>query len=161
GCPSNQLVDAIKIVFTRAIERGIDEKHIQVLAPIYRSPAGINEINRQLQEIINPKETTKRERHLGDIVYRAGDRIIQEVDQPEDGVYNGDIGEIIAIFSRNENVDKVEQIVVSFDSKEVIYTPGEYDHLMHAYCISIHKAQGSEFPIVILPVVSVYHRMLM
>lgn len=160
-CSTNQLVEAIKVVFTRAMERGIAANDIQVLAPMYRSPVGINEINEQLQAIINPKHGTKRERKYGEIIFRVGDRVIQQVNQPEDGVYNGDIGEIVAIFTRKETEDKVEQLVVSFDGKEVVYTHGEFDHLMHAYCISIHKAQGSEFPIVILPVVSVYNRMLM
>src|SRR5690625_2608891 len=160
-CSANQLVEAIKVVFTRAIDRGIEPNDIQVLAPIYRSHVGINEINEQLQAIINPKHGTKRERKYGDITFRVGDRVIQQVNQPEDGVYNGDIGEIVAVFNREETEDTVEQLVVSFDGKEIVYTHGEFDHLMHAYCISIHKAQGSEFPIVILPVVSVYNRMLM
>jgi len=160
-CPVNQLVEAIKIVFTRALKRGISANNIQVLAPIYRSHVGINEINQQLQAIINPKHGTKRERRFGDIVFRIGDRLIQQVNRPEDGVYNGDIGELVAIFNREETEDRVEQLVVSFDGKEIVYTSGEYDQLMHAYCISIHKAQGSEFPIVIMPVVSIYKRMLM
>lgn len=161
ACSTQQLVDVIKTIFTKAIERGISAKDIQVLAPMYRTPVGINEINRQLQAIINPKHSTKRERVYGDIVFRVGDRVLQQVNQPEDGVYNGDIGEIVAIFNQRETEDKVEQIVVSFDGKEVVYTTKEFEHLTHAYCISIHKAQGSEFPIVLLPVVSTYERMLM
>lgn len=75
-------------------------------------------------------------------------------------MYNGDIGEVVAIFRENENTENVEQLVVSFDEREVVYERKDYDNLMLAYCISIHKSQGSEFPIVILPVVSTYNRML-
>lgn len=159
-CQPQQLIDVIKQVFERALNKGISQHDIQVLAPMYRSPVGINEINRQLQEVINPYKKGGRQRRVRDVTFRVGDRVIQQVNQPEDGVYNGDIGEIVAIFKADENVDQVEQIVVTFDGKEIVYTNREYDNLMHAYCISIHKSQGSEFPIVILPVAYTYHRML-
>src|SRR5699024_3011763 len=90
----------------------------------------------------------------------VGDRVIQLVNQPEDKVFNGDIGEIVQIFRPSENEEKEEQIVVSFEDADVIYTRADYFNIMHAYCISIHKSQGSEFPIVILPVVRTYRRML-
>lgn len=159
-CGDHQVVDVIKKIIHKAIEKDIDVKDIQVLAPIYRSQAGITEINKQLQTIVNPKTKTKRERKVNDVTFRVGDKVIQLVNQPEDGVYNGDIGEIVAMFEPDENTDRMEQIVVSFDDKEVVYERSEYNHFMHAYCISIHKSQGSEFPIVILPVVGMYHRML-
>src|SRR5699024_5318085 len=73
---------------------------------------------------------------------------------------NGDIGKVAAIFEEDENVDNTEQLVVDFDGKEVVYERKDYMNIMHAYCISIHKSQGSEFPIVIMPVVPAYHRML-
>ena len=160
SCHNYQVVDVISQIINKAIKKDIDVKDIQVLAPIYRSQAGITEINQRLQSIINPKTKTKRERKVNDVIFRTGDKVIQLVNQPDDGVYNGDIGEIVAIFNEDENVDRVEQIVISFDGKEVVYERSEYSHFMHAYCISIHKSQGSEFPIVILPVIGTYHRML-
>ena len=75
-------------------------------------------------------------------------------------MYNGDIGEIKQIFTAKENAEKQEQILIAFEDNEVLYTRSNYLNFMHAYCISIHKSQGSEFPIVILPVVSTYRRML-
>src|SRR5699024_7614258 len=90
----------------------------------------------------------------------VGDRVIQLVNQPEDKVFNGDIGEIVQIFRASENEEKEEQIVVQFDEADVVYTRADYFNIMHAYCISIHKSQCSEFPIVILPVVRTYRRML-
>lgn len=159
-CREFQIIEVITEVFTRAAKKGIDPKTIQVLAPMYRSQAGINVINRHLQALVNPKTATKREVAANDIVFRIGDKVIQLVNQPEDGVFNGDIGEVAAIFEEDENKDHVEQLVITFDGKEVVYERKDYINLMHAYCISIHKSQGSEFPIVMLPIVSGYNRML-
>src|SRR5699024_2229019 len=75
-------------------------------------------------------------------------------------VFNGDIGKIVQIFRKNETEDKEEQIVVQYDETDVLYKRSDYINMMHDYCISIHKSQGSEFPIVILPVVKTYRRML-
>lgn len=160
-CRQEQLIDCILQVFQKAMKKGIDVKReIQVLAPMYKTQAGIHEINRHLQQLINPKMNKKREVKLNDIVYRVGDKVLQLVNQPEDGIYNGDIGEIVAVFKENENVEKREQIVVRFDEREVVYDRKDYKNLMHAYCISIHKSQGSEFPIVILPILHSYYHML-
>ncbi|WP_174613898.1 SF1B family DNA helicase RecD2 [Virgibacillus ihumii] len=160
ACREFQMIDVINKVFTSAKRKGIDPKTIQVLAPMYRSQAGINVINRHLQALINPKTAAKREVKANDVLFRIGDKVIQLVNQPEDGVFNGDIGEVAAIFEEDENKDHVEQLVITFDGKEVVYERKDYINLMHAYCISIHKSQGSEFPIVILPVASGYNRML-
>lgn len=159
-CNEWQVVDAVTTVFERAMNKGIDPKDVQILAPMYRTEAGINQINRSIQQFINPKTERKREVFFQDIVFRVGDRVIQLVNQPEDKVFNGDIGEIIQIFRPSENEEKEEQIVVKFDDADVVYTRADYFNIMHAYCISIHKSQGSEFPIVILPVVRPYRRML-
>lgn len=160
NCQEYQMIEVITKVFERAKDKGIDLKDIQVLAPMYRSEAGITVINRHLQALVNPKSSTKREVKFNDVVYRVGDRVLQLVNQPEDGVFNGDIGEVAAIFEEDENVDHVEQLVIDFEGKEVVYERKDYVNIMHAFCISIHKSQGSEFPIVIMPVVSTYNRML-
>lgn len=159
-CFEYQIIDCITQIFKRAEAKGMDLKDIQVLAPMYRSQAGITAINVELQKLVNPKSKQKREVKINDVVYRVGDKVIQLVNQPEDGVYNGDIGEIVAIFREDENLENEEQVVIAFDEKEVVYIRKDYMNFMHAYCISIHKSQGSEFPIVILPIVSTYHRML-
>lgn len=159
-CTSSQVIEAVTQIFTKAKAKGVDLTDIQVLAPMYRTQSGINEINKKLQMIVNPKARGKREKKYRDVVYRVGDKVIQLVNQPEEGVSNGDIGEIVAIFERDENIDNEEQIVISFDDREVTYTRSDYHNFMHAFCISIHKSQGSEFPIVVLPVVSSYSRML-
>ncbi|MHA6252158.1 SF1B family DNA helicase RecD2 [Oceanobacillus sp. CAU 1775] len=155
-----QMVQVIATIYKRAVDKGIEPNDIQVLAPIYRTEAGINRINIELQEMINPKTEKKKEIKVHDTNYRVGDRVIQLVNQPEDGIFNGDIGEIVAIFFEKENVEKKEQVVIAFEEKEIVYERKDYSNFMHAYCISIHKSQGSEFPIVILPVLSSYYRML-
>lgn len=159
-CETNQVADAVTTIIQKAKAKGIDMNDIQILAPMYRTVAGINTINEQIQEIVNPKSKNKRERQVKDATFRVGDRVIQLVNQPEDGVYNGDIGEIIQIFRAKETEDKQEQILIAFDDNEVLYSRSNYFNFKHAYCISIHKSQGSEFPIVILPVVRAYRRML-
>ncbi len=159
-CRVHQVFDVITKIYASAKNKGIDQRDIQLLAPMYRSAAGINALNEHIQQLINPPEQGKREVNFKDITFRVGDKVIQLVNQPEEGVSNGDIGEIVSIFKANENVDQVEQIVVLFDDKEVVYQRSDYINISHAYCVSIHKSQGSEFPIVLLPVFHAYHRML-
>ncbi|QKY69543.1 ATP-dependent RecD-like DNA helicase [Lentibacillus sp. CBA3610] len=160
SCSTDQLIDVVTTIIDRAKEKGIDLKNIQVMAPMYRSQVGITMINQHLQTLINPSSPSKREIKTKDAVFRVGDKVLQLVNQPEDSIYNGDIGEVVAIFEEDENVDNVEQLVVDFEGKEVSYERKDYVNITHAYCISIHKSQGSEFPIVIMPVVSAYNRML-
>lgn len=93
-------------------------------------------------------------------MYRVGDKVLQLVNQPESQVFNGDIGEIVSVFYAKENVEKQDMIVISFDGIEVTYIKPDLNQITHAYCCSIHKSQGSEFPIVIMPIVKSYYRML-
>src|SRR5699024_10769397 len=159
-CQTHQVVNVITQVIQKAIKKDMDVQNIQVLAPMYRTNAGINIINKELQALINPPAKGKREIKIFDDFLRVGDKVIQLVNQPEDGVSNGDIGEIIAIFRAKENVDKQEEIVIAYEDLEVTYRRNEFQNIALAYCISIHKSQGSEFPIVILPIVPAYNRML-
>ncbi|MBT2215109.1 ATP-dependent RecD-like DNA helicase [Virgibacillus dakarensis] len=159
-CNEQQMIDCVEKIYKKARDKGIDLKNMQVLAPMYRSQAGITIINKHLQQLINPKTKQKREIKVQDGLFRTGDKVIQLVNQPEDHVFNGDIGEVVAIFEEDENTEHVEQLVVSYDGREVVYERKDCVNIMLAYCISIHKSQGSEFPVVILPVVSGYHRML-
>lgn len=160
-CQVGQISDVVEQVVKNAKVKGFRAKDIQVLAPMYRGPAGIDILNRQLQEIFNPNDTGKRkEVAFGDIKYRIHDKVLQLINQPEKNVFNGDIGEIVSIIYAKENTEKQDMIVVEFDQTEVTYYRQEFTQITHAYCCSIHKAQGSEFPIVIMPVVKSYYRML-
>lgn len=159
-CQTGQVVDVVRQIADNAWKKGYSVKDIQVLAPMYRGPAGIDRLNEALQELFNPKTEKKRELSVGDTVYRIGDKVLQLVNQPEQNVFNGDIGEVVAIFYAKENVEEQDLVVVSFDGNEVTYTRQDLTQITHAYCCSVHKSQGSEFPIVILPVVKSYYRML-
>jgi exodeoxyribonuclease V alpha subunit len=137
-----------------ALEKGYSIYDIQVLAPIYKGTSGIDALNRNLQNTFNPQNGTKRERISGARIFREGDKILQLKNQPDDGVYNGDIGILIEI-------DDDQTLIVDFD--DGIYV--EYDstsliNISHAYCMSVHKAQGSEYPIVILLAHHYYQNML-
>ncbi|PXW91585.1 ATP-dependent DNA helicase (RecD/TraA family) [Streptohalobacillus salinus] len=160
ACHHDQLIDVVEKVVMRALERGFDIRDIEILAPMYKTEVGIHQINQRIQSIVNPKKKDVREIHAKDTVFRTGDKVIQLVNQPEDNVFNGDIGQITAIFRENENIDKQEQVVVTFDDEDVVYLRNDLLNITHAYCISIHKSQGSEFPIVVMPVDYTYRRML-
>ncbi|MGG3694016.1 SF1B family DNA helicase RecD2 [Heyndrickxia ginsengihumi] len=160
-CSTQQIPEAVEKVVQSAKRKGYTARDIQVLAPMYRGAAGIDRLNMLLQEIFNPNEHhTRKEIKHGDIIFRIGDKVLQLVNQPESQVYNGDMGEIISIFTAKENTEKQDMLIVSFDGIEVTYTRPDFNQITHAYCCSIHKSQGSEFPVVILPVVKSYYRML-
>src|SRR5690625_3220337 len=169
-CASHQLIEVITQIFRKADKKGIDLHDIQVLAPMYRSQVGITEINKHLQEIVNPKTKGKREKRFKNVLFRVGEKVIQLVNQPEDGDSNGDIGEIVAIFEQDENIEHEEQVVILFDEKEVVYTQKHYinfiyTHNYYVYCISfmgisIHKSNGCKFSIILLSDVFSYNCML-
>ncbi|OZM57811.1 ATP-dependent RecD-like DNA helicase [Lottiidibacillus patelloidae] len=159
-CGQHQVIDVIEKVCLNAINKGYSARDIQILAPIYRGDAGIDYLNERLQALFNPPAEKRRELKAGTRVFRTGDKVLQLVNNPEQQVFNGDIGEITSIFFAKENTEKEDQVVVDYDGKEVVYPRKELQQIMLAYCCSIHKSQGSEFPIVILPMISGYHRML-
>ncbi len=159
-CTQDQVITVIEQVCQNAMKKGYTAKEIQVLAPMYRGNAGIEALNSKLQGIFNPKKEKQREIIFGEISYRVGDVVLQLVNNPEENVFNGDRGEIVAIIYAKENVEKQDQIVISFEGIEVIYTKQDLNQITLAYCCSVHKSQGSEFPIVIMPIVKGYHRML-
>ncbi|MBS4176241.1 SF1B family DNA helicase RecD2 [Lederbergia citrea] len=160
-CQGAQIGEVVEKVVKNAKKKGYTAKDIQVLAPMYRGPAGIDNLNMILQEIFNPNSDKKRkELSFGDVKYRIGDKVLQLVNQPEQNVFNGDMGEVISILYAKENTEKQDMVIVSFEGTEVTYTRADLTQITHAFCCSIHKSQGSEFPIVILPVVRSYYRML-
>ncbi|MCJ7841781.1 ATP-dependent RecD-like DNA helicase [Lederbergia sp. NSJ-179] len=160
-CQTDQMGDVIKKIVLSAKKKGYTAMDVQVLAPMYRGAAGIDALNQILQAIFNPNEDRKRkELSFGETKYRIGDKILQLVNQPEKNVFNGDIGEIISILTAKENTEKQDMVIASFEGTEVAYTRSDLNQITLAYCCSIHKSQGSEFPIVIMPVVRSYYRML-
>ncbi|MFK2824461.1 ATP-dependent RecD-like DNA helicase [Bacillus sp. B190/17] len=161
ACRIQQIPDVVKQVVTSAIKKGFTAKDIQVLAPMYKGPAGIDRLNEILQEIFNANpDGSRKQIDFGDVHYRIGDKVLQLVNQPEQNIFNGDIGEVVSIFFAKENTEKQDMVIVSYEGNEVTYTRQDLNQITHAFCCSIHKSQGSEFPIVILPVVKSYYRML-
>lgn len=127
---------------------------IQVLSPMYKGGLGIDSLNNTLQSIFNPFDPQKKEFRTKFKIYRVNDKILQLKNQSSDDVYNGDIGEIVDI------EDDPFSIVAVFDDMYVEYSRDEIANMALAYCISVHKAQGSEYPIVIMAVSSAHSIML-
>lgn len=158
---ADQIPLVVEKVVKSALSKGHTIKDIQVLAPMYKGPAGIDALNQMIQQMVNPNDDgSRKELVFGDIKYRIGDKVLQLVNQPESNVFNGDMGEVVAIMKAKETVEKQDLLVVSFDGIEVTYQRSDLNQLTLAYCCSIHKAQGSEFPTVIMPVVRGYMKML-
>ncbi|PTK67477.1 SF1B family DNA helicase RecD2 [Staphylococcus borealis] len=160
NCGVEQIPSVVEKVVSSAVNKGYDMSDIQVLAPMYKGSAGIKRLNQVLQDILNPKEDDTREIEFGDIKFRKGDKVLQLVNRPNDNIFNGDIGVIVGIFWAKENALNKDVLVVDFEGNEITFTRQDLLELTHAYCTSIHKSQGSEFPIVIMPIVKQYFRML-
>ena len=144
----------LKIISEKLKEK--DYRKYQIMAPMYMGEFGIDNLNKELQQIFNPKSDTLNEYKYGDVVYRENDKVIELTNSPDDNVYNGDIGIIKYI----EVTDKKTLIHIDFDNNLVKYTPKDLNKIKHAYIISIHKSQGSEFDIVVMPISMAYKRML-
>ena len=137
-------------------------RNIQVLAPARKGECGVNSLNILLQEALNPAAPGKKQFTWGETLFRLGDKVIQTkndykiewtrqtLDGTEEGagVFNGDVGFITAVDPENTS------LTVLFDEeKEVVYESSDLEALEPAYCLSVHKSQGSEFPVVIMPVI--------
>ena len=154
-----EVIQNVKMIINKAIENGYDQNDIQVLAPVYQGVAGINALNQALQEIFNPLDG-QDEYRIGQKVYRVGDKILQLKNRPEDDIYNGDIGILVEI-CRKDNFEYLEDtLIVDYDGNYVAYTSKDFFTFTLAYCMSIHKAQGNEFKIVIMPILNDYYIML-
>jgi exodeoxyribonuclease V alpha subunit len=161
ACDAYKIEPLIAQIVQRAKDRGFTPQDIQVLAPMYRGAAGIDALNKMMQEIFNPNpDGKKKEVHWNETVYRIGDKVLQLVNSPEDNVFNGDMGQIVGITYAKNSEDKVDELTIQFDANEVTYKRNEWNKITLSYCCSIHKAQGSEFKMVILPMVHQYQRML-
>ena len=154
---NDHIVNLLLEYLTLAIHKGKDIKRdIQILAPMYRCPIGINELNERIQEVVNPGRENETLVHNSQS-FRVDDKVIQLVNRSEKGVMNGDIGIISNLIFRD---GEYKGVSVAFDFGYVDYTIEEMDDLKLAYAISIHKSQGSEFDIVIMPFTNNYRFML-
>ena len=161
----NEIVAELKVLLTKQLPSyfGVDKSDIQVLTPMRKYDMGVENLNKQLQDVLNPEGHGKPEHDRGDVVFRQGDKVMQvknnykqewKILDPSGrfakeegvGVFNGDIGFVKA-------VDDYEQrIVVEFDDgRQTEYPYNQLEELEHAFAITIHKSQGSEYPVVVIP----------
>ena len=159
-CSDNQILDSIKDIVSIALDKGYREKDIQILAPLYKTKNGIDNLNKMLQEIMNKPSKNKEEIVSGDVIYREGDKILQLVNDPDNFISNGDIGYIEKIIPASKSKSKKNEVTINFDGTMVTYTPKDFINITHGYAISIHKSQGGEFKLVIIPFTLGYKRML-
>jgi exodeoxyribonuclease V alpha subunit len=159
-CPDEQILESIKNIVSIALDKGYREKDIQVLAPLYKTKNGIDNLNKMLQEIMNKPSKSKKEITSGDITFREGDKILQLVNDPDNFVSNGDIGYIEKIIPAGLSKSKKNEVTINFEGTLVTYTPKDFINITHGYAISIHKSQGGEFKLVIIPFTPAYKRML-
>ncbi|MBM4422157.1 MAG: ATP-dependent RecD-like DNA helicase [Chloroflexi bacterium] len=132
--------------------RAIDD--VQVLSPMYRGAVGVANLNARLQEALNPASAKKAERKIGGRIFRAGDKLMATRNNYDKDTFNGDIGRLTAI-------DFEEQtLTINFEGREVSYDWLEADELAHAFAVSVHKSQGSEYPAVVLPMLTQHYMML-
>lgn len=133
-----------------------DWRKVQVLSPMHKGACGVQNLNKILQQYINPPSAKKSEINIAGSVLREGDKIMQIRNNYEKDVFNGDIGRICKIEGKTITVDYPERAEGDF----VVYSEGECEELQLAYAMSVHKSQGSEYPYVILLMVSSHYIML-
>ena len=151
----HSIKDNLKTLCLQLVAKGYDYKRVQIMAPMYAGVNGIDNLNKELQDIFNPK-TNQNEIKYGDVIYRENDKVLQLVNLPDENVYNGDIGVI-------KNIVKIENktfIYIDFDGNLVKYETKDLIKITHGFVISIHKSQGSEFEVVVMLVSNGYKRML-
>jgi len=142
----------------------LSARSIQVLSPTRKGDCGVNTLNRMLQAAMNPPDRSKPEMHWGESVFRLGDKVIQirnnyqlgwvrrtgAGEENGSGVFNGDVGFVISVIPEGDELS----VTVRFDDdRDAVYNPKDLGDLELAYCLSVHKSQGSEFPVIVMPVV--------
>ncbi|WP_040875131.1 SF1B family DNA helicase RecD2 [Streptomyces purpureus] len=130
---------------------GLDPRRdIQVLAPMHRGPAGAGTLNGLLQQAVTPARPDLPEKRFGGRVFRVGDKVTQirnNYDKGRNGVFNGTVGVVTSL-----SLDDQRLTVLTDEDEEVAYDFDELDELAHAYAVTIHRSQGSEYPAVVIPV---------
>jgi exodeoxyribonuclease V alpha subunit len=156
--PAAALATVIEVVTERIPRRfGLDAiDDVQVLAPMHRGEVGAQNLNATLQQRLNPARAGAAELTVGRRTFRVGDKVIQQKNDYDRDVYNGDLGRVTAI----DETEEGRRVLVEIDGRPISYELGELDQLGHAFALTVHKAQGSEYPAVVLPVVTQHYMML-
>lgn len=155
-CNTRDIKRIVLDIAKKSLDKGLNDNNIQILAPMYKGEIGIDNLNINLQNIFNPHDDNLNEVVIGTITYRVNDKVLNLVNDVDKGIYNGDIGYIYDIDINS----KSDFIRINFDNNIVSFKRDELASIKHAYAISIHKAQGSEFDHVIMPISKTYSKML-
>jgi len=126
-------------------------EHVQVISPMNKGIVGVNNLNKELQKELNPSGA---EVIRGGRLFRINDKVMQIKNNYEKEVFNGDIGKIIGVDT------ELQEVKISFEGVNVVYEYSDLDELVSAYAVSIHKSQGSDYPVVIIPILTQHYIML-
>ena len=157
-CNSDSILSSLVNICKKVINKGYDYKRMQIMAPMYAGVNGIDNINRVLQNVFNEENISKKEIKYGDVILRENDKVLQLVNDPDNNVFNGDVGIIKKIDHKGKS--NSPEVTIDYDGTKVTYNQKDFKNFKHGYIISIHKSQGSEFELVIVPVCQAYRRML-
>ncbi|MCK8627208.1 SF1B family DNA helicase RecD2 [Fructobacillus cardui] len=157
---ADQVPRAVSQVLQAAVKKGFTANQVQVLAPMYKTPAGVLALNQIAQDLFNPVKPGQKTLQQGETIFRLGDKVLQLENDSERDIYNGDMGQVIAIHYKKEPGVAADSLVVDFDGQEVWYTSKTLNQLTLAYATTIHKAQGNEFKLVILVLTGQFKIML-
>ena len=145
-----------RVYFEEYAACGRDAEKVQVLSPMkMKTTVSVDQINTELQRMVNASIDEDNEIRFGNVCFRKNDRVMQIANDYDKQVFNGDMG-IIALVSAKE-----EKLLVNFDGTLVEYAKAEFGRLKHCFAVTIHKSQGQEYPVVILPVTGYHSTMLM
>lgn len=158
---AKKIAAVIPQIFQVAMDKGFSSSDIQILAPMYRGEEGIDNLNQIMQNYLNPRKSHTLEfRYLENSCFRIGDKVLHLVNDINKGVSNGDVGYIRDLIPAKDSESKQDEIVIDFGGVDVSYARSDWDRITLAYAISIHKSQGSEFPVVIMPITNQAYKML-
>lgn len=155
-CPKDKVKHTLKEIISKCLAKGLTEKDMQILAPMYKGENGIDNLNIILQNLFNPYSDLLEEVHIGPVIYRVNDKVINLVNDMEQNIFNGDIGYIKEFNTKKSS----EFMKVDFYGNLVTIKRENVSQIKHAYAMSIHKSQGSEFNHVIIPMTKEFNRML-
>jgi exodeoxyribonuclease V alpha subunit len=160
--PEAALATIVEVVAERIPRRfGLDAVNdVQVLAPMHRGDVGAQNLNLALQARLNPPRPDAAEIARGARSFRVGDKVIQLKNDYDKEVFNGDVGRIIGLESASGAEDEERKVTVEIDGRVIAYALSELDQLGHAYALSVHKSQGSEYPAVVVPLVTQHYLLL-
>lgn len=140
---------------------GYSIKDILVLSPMRKGEIGTQILNEELRNSLNPKSNGKLELHIGKRFFREGDKVLHNINNPDKDIFNGEIGIVKEITKeKNDKGEIVDVMICDYDGKDVKYHRHDINEVELAYSITIHKSQGGEAPIVIMPISTAHHIML-